>query len=642
MPAQLTQTAYLQARADQPLSVLLGRRIALLVAIVCAAYVCHVLLAVLVSRHLFGDGAWFVLKLLSEEHVSYWFTDVFRDFYVGRTGAFLYHQYPTLLFLKTGATDLGFLSTIYGLTLFSFKPIGLWLSYFYADDKRAVLFPLITLFAGTINAEGYIVSETHLFTALFWAAAFMLLTSRQFRRKDFVLLALVSAPLILCYEAMALYGLILCALCVHRLRLRPEPAERIACYLLIVWYGLGILFAALSIVNPRDAVNRSGFLKSMLFFVNSDDIGARVSVAVIVILLLVLTFRLKARFLAIFAILAGGLSMALVLYALVSPAKLSLNNHVVARTFNVIVPLALAPTFLLWRTGRLSVDDAQFKAAFLIVSLLGGAQIAHNAALSLYWNNMVRLLRHELTMRTGVIPLEETVLAKWTDGTAPVRNMHADWPLLPMSVIFAPHGRVSALVDPGNGIFKPFNLYESTALPNLKRYGIDYQPYLQALSSHGTYHFGQTVHFNTGGSSHQYTAAGWSASEVWGTWTEEREATLRFNPAEAPAADIQLTVLAGAFVNERAPELRVSVLVNDVPTGEWVFGYDRAAYPYRPYSVVIKREVFASQQPCTVTFRMSRTVSPHDLGQGGDARKLGLALVWLRLQPMSGGPPAAQ
>lgn len=633
LSSRMTTLIHPHDAAGQPLSVLLGRRMAILAAIVFAAYICHTLLAVFVSRHLFGDGAWFLLKMLSEGHVAHWHTDLFRDFYVGRYGAFLYHQYPTLLLSQLGITNLGVLAAVYGLTLFSFKSLGLWICHAYADDKRAILFPLTTLFAGTINSEGYVVSETHLFTALFWAAAFMLLTSRRLGMQDLVLLGFISAPLLLCYEAMVLYGPILCALCLYRLH-RAEHADRVACRFLIVWYGLGTVFAALSIIHPRDATNRADFLRGMLFVIENDHTGARVSVVITIVVLLILAFKMKPRLLAVLAALAVVLSTAIPLYAIMVPEKLSLNVHVIARTLNAVVPLALTPVFLLWHFGRLSVERANFKAAFLIVSALGAAQVAYNITASLYWNNMVGLLSREVTTHIGIIPLEGTVLARWTTGTAPVRNLHADWPLLPMSIIVAPHGRVTALVDPGSGTFRPFDPYDSTSLPDLQRHGIDYRPYLQTLADRASYHFGQVIHFNTGGNSNQYVIGGWSAPEAWGTWTDGPEATMRINVDDASADDIQMTALAGAFVNERNPQLRVSIIVNEVPAGEWVFRYDKSAYPYQDYSLILKRDVFMRRQPCRVAFRMSKVASPHELGLGGDPRKLGIALVRLTLQPV--------
>ena len=135
------------------------------------AYLIHILYAVFVSRHLFGDGAWFLLKMLVENHVARWYSSLSRDFFVSRFGAFFCHEYPTLLASRLGVTDLGTLSSVYGLTLFVFKPLSLLLCYVFSPDKRAILFPLLGLFAGSINAEAYMVSETHLFASLFWLHA---------------------------------------------------------------------------------------------------------------------------------------------------------------------------------------------------------------------------------------------------------------------------------------------------------------------------------------------------------------------------------------------------------------------------------------------------------------------------------------
>ncbi len=90
-----------------------------------------------------------------------------------------YQQLPTLLAARVGVHSLGVLSIVFGVTLFSFKPVSILLCYRFARDKRYVLFPLLSLFAGTMNSEGYLISETHLMSALFWAALFGVLCPQE-------------------------------------------------------------------------------------------------------------------------------------------------------------------------------------------------------------------------------------------------------------------------------------------------------------------------------------------------------------------------------------------------------------------------------------------------------------------------------
>ncbi len=227
---------------------------------------CQASFAIATGRHLFGDGSWLLLRLLAENHITHLNNNTWNDFFVGRFGAFSYQQLPTLLAARLGVRSLKVLSVVFGVTLFSFKPLSLLLCYRFARDKRYVLFPLLSLFAGTMNSEGYVISETQLMSALFWAALFGLLYPREFRWFDLAAMIVVSAPLILCYETMAMFGLVLVGACIYRRRaIAKSPREKWLTFVFGVWYSLGVIFALLAIIFPRDPTQRADFFKGLLF-----------------------------------------------------------------------------------------------------------------------------------------------------------------------------------------------------------------------------------------------------------------------------------------------------------------------------------------------------------------------------------------
>ena len=461
----------------------LGTRAVVLLSAAGTAYLLHVLYAVFVSRHLFGDASWFLLKMLSENHVARWYTD-YRDFYVGRYGAFAFQEYPTLLFSRLGITSLATLSTIYGVTLFGFKPFSLVLCYHFSKDKRAVVFPLLTLFAGSINSEAYIVSETHLFVALFWPALIILLSADSISGATLAILAPLSAPLILCYESMAVYGVILGAACLYRARgISRSRRERIACWIFCGWYLLGAVLAILAIVRHRDPVNRSGFLRSMFLVLRYGDIAAWVSCVVLALVTIVLLGRIRSRGeLRRLVALSAALSSLIVLQIVAWPGQTNFGLHVMARSMNVLVPLLVVPLYLLWHSGRLAIDPAKFRAVLLITACLGIAQSTWNILASSEWSNMLTQMRTEVRNNRGVIPLEESAMSRRTIDGAPIRRLHGDWPVLPLSIILADAGNVSAMIDPGSEPFRPFDPYVAGSLPALQRYGVRYDTYLKALS----------------------------------------------------------------------------------------------------------------------------------------------------------------
>jgi hypothetical protein len=462
----------------------LGLTVMLLLAMAAAAYGSQAVLAIVTGRHLYGDGSWFLVKMLSENHVAVWNIHGWRDFFVGRFGAFAYQEYPTLLAARLHVHNPKLLSLIYGVTLFSFKPLSILLCYRFARDKRLVIFPLLTLFAITMNSEVYLISETHLMSALFWPALFGLMYRREFRPLDLAAMVLVSAPLLVCYESMALYGVILCGACVYRyFAVVDSRRERWLSWIFFSWYGLGTLFAVLAIVFPRDVANRQGFLKSMLFVLHNDHIGARVSCAVLVLCALIVLvpegYRIVLNGFVGIAVLC---SLAIPLRIVLHPETTHFGTHVIARTMNASAPLALAAAFLALHFHLLQVGTVKYQRLFVIATVLGMCQSGWSMVASTQWSNMLTLLRVELQTHSGPVAFDDTLLSQVVVNGQPIRNLHADWPLMSLSILYSDRRTVQTILLPPAGGFEPFNPNSAATLPDLKRFGFSYDPYLAALS----------------------------------------------------------------------------------------------------------------------------------------------------------------
>lgn len=385
----------------------MGTPVMELVAVASAAYLVQASVATATGRHLFGDGSWLLLRLLAENHITHLNNNTWNDFFVGRLGAFSYQQLPTLFAVRLGVRSLRVLSVVFGVTLFSFKPLSLLLCYRFARDKRYVLFPLLSLFAGTMNSEGYLISETHLMSALFWAALFGLLCPREFGWFDLAAVTVVSAPLILCYETMAVFGLVLVGACIYRQRaIAKSPREKWLTVAFGAWYSLGVIFAMLAIIFPRDPTQRADFLKGLLFVFHYPHVGARLSWLVLILCaLVVLVPAIYKKTLNLVVGLAVVCSLAIPAFILIHPALTSLDDHIVARTMNASVPLVLAGAFLAVYFNLLHLDTAKYKRLFVMAAVLGIGQSAWGVVASAQWSLMVTVLRSELRTQTGLLPL---------------------------------------------------------------------------------------------------------------------------------------------------------------------------------------------------------------------------------------------
>jgi hypothetical protein len=613
----------------------LGIAVTVLLASAAAMYVAQAVLAIVAGRHLFGDGSWFLVKMLSENHVAIWNPRGWHDFYYGRLGAFTYEEYPTLLASRLlHVRNPKSLALIYGVTLFSFKPLSIVLCYHFARDKRLVIFPLLTLFAVTMNCEVYLISETHLLTAAFWAALFGLMCRRKFTSLDLAAMVIVSAPLLLCYETMVIYGLFLCSACVYRfLVIAKDRRERWLCWGFFVWYSMGVLFAALATVFPRDRTQRAGFLSNMLFIFHWDHIGARVSCIVLVLCLAILLVpeRYKKTLNTLVAI-SVLCSLAIPAYIIRWPHLTDFAIQIIARTMHASLLMVLTALFLAVYFHFFEVGMEKYKRIFAMVAVLGTCQSCWSMIATTQWSDMLTVLRSELRTHSGPVPFEDSVLSRYLLNGQPMVNLHAQWPLMSLSILYSDQRTVQTIVL-GPGVFQPFDPYDPASLPNLKRFGVSYQPYLAALPSNRRYELGQWISFGEQGNSRAFKVRGWWDPDPWGTWTTE-EFAVSVDSSQKVSSDLLLEVRAGAFVNEKNPDIEVTVLVNNVPAGEWSYKLNQTAGPCETRRLVLNKEALDRAYPPVILFLISGAHAPKELGLSADQRRLGLAVCQMRLLPL--------
>lgn len=138
---------------------------------------------------------------------------------------------------------------------------------------------------------------------------------------------------------------------------------------------------------------------------------------------------------------------------------------------------------------------------------------------------------------------------------------------------------------------------------------------------------GEPIHFTATGAGRRYADAGWGVPENWGTWTEGSIARLTLSVLDPIDGPLTLSVFAGAFAR---PELAVGVSVNGCPLAVWTF---REGEPMVERRCTLPADRVGADGLLRILFTIDRPRSPFEEGMGDDHRRLGLGLVWLRINP---------
>jgi Glycosyltransferase 61 len=142
--------------------------------------------------------------------------------------------------------------------------------------------------------------------------------------------------------------------------------------------------------------------------------------------------------------------------------------------------------------------------------------------------------------------------------------------------------------------------------------------------------FGSTVPFDANSPYNFWLAEGWSASELWGTWSDGPLAILRLPLPSVPTQGVQLIATARAHLNSLIPSQQVHIVANGIMVGRWDFSLGESN---SRRSVSIPTSILHRKIPIQLEFQITNPHSPAEAGVSRDRRKLGVGLVDLQLLP---------
>lgn len=602
----------------------------LLVPAALAAVLVERLVAVASDLQLWGDGVYFLTEIAAARGYFFWFADFPSDFFRSRIFTTMIVQAPAALAARLGVDSLPALSKILGLTLYGHALLSLFVCSRLTPRRWLLLFPLLSLFAGSMNAEAYLITDGHLLPSLYWPALFVLLFAAELRGRSLGLLVALSVPMLLCYESMLFFGLVLAGTCAWRWR-RFE-SDRVVLALFGAWYGLGAALAAASVLWPFDPTNRKGFIGGLVGVATSDHLAARISLGVTVCcaLLLLVPSRIEKFRTGALALGLSGIAF-LVVEILSGAAPASLDSQMAARTLNLILPLAASALLFAVRFAWVRVSRHTIQLLAILVGALGLAQALWALRWVARWEGMRATLRHELSQREGPIAYEDSALSRKL-GPLDLGRLHAGWPLVALSLYESEGGAVRSIVLPPPGAYLPYDPLNPSTLPDLSRYGVTYGPYVAALRKRSAYRFGQALTFSGGGTVSMSLGGGWSFAEAWARWTAAQDSDLELGLAEPPGDDpytIELQVVP--YLPEPGMTMTVDVEVNGALVSTFLLRH-LPRFEVRRLQAAVPGQTLAKENPVRIRFHIREPLrSPAEVEGGADPRKLGLAFLEMRL-----------
>jgi hypothetical protein len=551
------------------------------------------------GRVMYGDGAWFLLQLLSSPHR-------FFDYDSQRTFSSLISQAPVLLGQRFGVSDVTSYAALYSFGVFAIPAIIMMIATYLSRNLR-LLFSL-NLLAVVVYGFGvnYINSEVNLFFSL----TFLILTilgldlERPVLRGFF--LPLASFCLLKSYEGMLLVGPLLSAWAIFASMKTKNSIEQAGLVLSSFILFIGAVEGLGGFLSPRDLSNANNFLSSAFSYLHSPQLFLFVSAIFALLAVYIKCYRIR-RLISIVSLFFG-------LFFLFKICRLdglySYSVYYTNRSFLVLLMPVLVAIFLaifIFRKSWLSQSkDISLYVMLipLIMAVLG--DFIGTYQWNIYAKSFCNVLYKELTPLERFSILQKSGLKTswiWTNPT--------------LSLLFRDRGS-NALVlnDPVSNTWEPFD-------PNVNIFHHNYKGFCQTSSffSVSEINLRTPILF----SSSEYPAyvkniKGLSYPEDWATWSDGSYVEINLEQSLPSSFDLVFNI-AGAYGQNKYLPIKVQV------------GNKKELFIFNNLSnsAILKfRNTGVNRQ---ILISIPQPESPFSLSDGNDRRKLGIALKSIAIIP---------
>jgi hypothetical protein len=285
-------------------------------------------------RGLYADGADKILIILS--------TANFFHPEETRISATFVQEYPVVIAVKLGVSDIRLLVRLYTATLFV-VPIFAYIISTWFSRKDPLLFTISVAFICAVfyTTSFDISSEYHLLYSLYWCVFILLITGRCDELPFACALPLVGFALVRSYEISVILCAILSFSCFWRIWMSKDPASRAILLVSAYLFAAGVWFALQGAMFPPDPANAKDFAASL-------------------------------RDIASYAVIIGIIA----LFALAAAAGLAVHSYRVA---SVAILIVASAGFAWWRFGagnEFALGPAHAERAKVVPIILGLSLLA--------------------------------------------------------------------------------------------------------------------------------------------------------------------------------------------------------------------------------------------------------------------------
>ena len=409
------------------------------------------------SRGLFVDGANFLVHIVRLE--------AFFDFYDPRYYAMVVGQIPVVTAVMLGNTDLHLLARLLSLGLFGLPTLFYTFALRQAKDDP-ILLAIVIAAIGLVfmTTSFFIVGEYNTLYAVVILMGVRLAIAERLAVADGVVLALLALFSIRIYETMIYLGPLLCVIILWKVWRAPaRPVVATALYLLAAVFTIrGMTVAIYSVVHPHQAEHLAEvWLKAIDFWQNLQfDFALAATVTVIIWALVKPSDLARNRpyawagvFLVLLALspllaLTGGVVRPLAKSQYIARTVSGLiiaMMVVVCVAYRTMPPIRL-PAFEVLRRPEAARRFLSFSFLMLVAGLPADLLLTHS------WVGYLEAIRSSVQVRGGVIPIEETPLAR-----PPYSLFVEDWAFTTQSLVL--RGK------PSDGVLAPPQAYAGQWVP---------------------------------------------------------------------------------------------------------------------------------------------------------------------------------